>query len=124
MFPLWSEALRQQLTNAVLARYSIPVEVVPTAAPDGSRCWELSVTGGTLEAVLERMHAVQDRIIRRISMRGMQAVSRHDALFMYVSQWLEWTFAGGEATRDHVRTLELMEGWAVLYTTRGDRFLS
>lgn len=124
MLPDWNKAQQEQLTNDILAHYAIPVVVRPASNSDGACTWEVSVLGGTLEAALERIHALQERIIGRISKHGMGAVSRQDALFMYASQWLEWTVVRGEETPDYAEVLELMEVWAVLFLSRGPGFLN
>lgn len=114
MVPKWSNFTRQQMTNAILANYSIPVRVRPL---QDEQCegWQVMVLGGTLETNIERMHKKQKDIIERVRKQGMDGVSKQDALFMYVSQWLEWTIVRGHEDAEHEQMTELMEMWITVY---------
>lgn len=115
MRPTWNPQRRQELVNGVMAHFAIPVSVnIPDAEqPEG---WQV-VYGGNLDAAVERIHQMQDNIVAIYKEKGVAAITKYDALFMYASQWLEWILVRGPQDPDYKEMIDLMEAWLVVYAT-------
>jgi hypothetical protein len=113
MISKWSPAQRERITNDILATYGIPVVVNQVSLGEAS--WAVRVFGGTIETVLDCIHQKQDSIVRRSTKWGLNGISRQDALFMYVSQWLEYTVNGGEKDDDRESVENIIEYWLHAY---------
>lgn len=125
MIPSWSISQRREMVNSVLANYKIPMEVFPISNKDGPENWKLRVYGGDMDAALERIHKLQTTIINRVNEKGLETVSRREALFMYVSQWLEWdVLGGGHEKPEHLEMVDLMSGWVLVYHAMGEKHRS
>ena len=63
------------------------------------------------------MRKKQDLIVRKASKSGLAGLSRRDALFMYVSQWVEWYVLTYEEVHLKSDIEELMQHWLIVYHT-------
>ena len=123
ILPRWSATRHREVVNGVLAQFAIPVRVHPPGE-DTPRDWTVEVFGGSLDAALERIHARQDRIIARFTGIGASAITKYEALFMYATQWVEWTLCSGFQDSGSAEIEDLMDCWLVVYATTERRYAS
>ncbi len=108
VIPMWSPWQREQVVNETLAVYDIPI-FVSQHATDAKESWWVDTFGESMEAVLVQIRSIQLFIMETVEADGIYGIARADALFMYVSQWVEYTLAVGLG--------DAMEEWFIIYST-------
>ncbi len=122
LLPQWSDKKRKSVCNAIFATFAIPIEVLPPTKD--FTLWRVVIHGGTILEAIDRCHDRQNKIAKKLDLLGVEGLSRREAMFMYVSQWLEYTALRQPDEPINEDAEDVMEQWHMVYHRLGETFIN